>query len=89
MEFTELLFRENIVERENEGRITVLYRAAAQTAYLLGAAGGRVSFNQYLRKLGLLDKKPPMTEQQKKIAIDKAHENARKVLSAAKRMKKR
>lgn len=52
--------------------------AAAFNAYLMGA-GGRNSYNQFLKHLGLADESAGMTKVEKKMLIQKAEDVVGKI----------
>jgi hypothetical protein len=85
--FSECLFFARQIEKEKYGANRTAMQAAAFNAYLMGA-GGRNSYNQFLKHLGLADEDVKMTKEQKKILVQRASDVARKI-SKIKKWKKK
>jgi len=63
-------------------------QAAAFNAYLMGA-GGRNSYNQFIKHLGLADENTKMTKEQKKILVLRADDVVKKISKMRLKRKKK
>ena len=62
--------------------------AAAFTGWLSGA-GGKKSFQEYWRAIGLAEKTEPMTKEQKKMVADTAKKRAADIIRKDRKRKKK
>lgn len=63
-------------------------QAAAFNAYLMGA-GGRSSYDAYLKHLGLVDGSAKITTEQKKMIVDKAEDVVKRISKMRLKRKKK
>ena len=66
------------IEKEKYDANRTAMQAAAFNAYLMGA-GGRNSYNQFIKHLGLADENTKMTKEQKKILVLRADDVVKRI----------
>lgn len=67
-----------MIEEEEAENFKNLMIAASLTSFQLGAGKGK-SFKSFIKQYGLSEPEEPITEERKKILIEKALENANKI----------
>jgi hypothetical protein len=76
--FSECLFFAQQIDKEKHDASKITMQAAAFNAYLMGA-GGRNSYNAFMKHLGLSDESTKMTKAQKKILVKRADDVVKKI----------
>jgi hypothetical protein len=88
LDFVELLFWYDSLDREKVLRQREQMTAAAFTAYLSGAGAGK-SWDVFLRGLGLAEKVKPLTKEAKKKIIQKSRSIADRIMRMDRKGKKK
>lgn len=80
MDFDEVLFRSEMIEKENEDRLKEKLTAAAYTAFLQGAGGVGKSWIDYQVGIGLMKKPKPPSKVAKQKMVEKSRTIAEKIM---------
>lgn len=88
MRFADFLLRADLIGefRAEEKKNQLI--AAAYTAWLMGS-GGKCSFKSYQISLGLIEKPPPLTKEEKKEMAQKGYSTAARIIQLDKKRSER
>lgn len=88
VEYEQISFTARQIGKQEVEDYLDLMRAHAFTAWLQGA-GGKKSWNEFLRHLSLAKAEPKMTKESKRAIADQAHRIAERIMKMDKSRKKK